>query len=728
MRPPRPFAMLRTKDQWRRAAHDGTALHGDVVQLATVEEPPADAPGGAPPAGAGLAFDAHCRLYHSLPEAGQVERLLWAADEPPAPIELFAAEPMPRLGEFQRTGSPSSILNDPRTLAVDENERLFIAETGAGRILVYDLWSRRLLREARWPGRPVDLALARGSIFVLLDSPPGLVELNARTGPRALELPGGVVQPARLAVSATGELLVLDQAGGAPARILAGDRPPLLVPGATDIEFQSAGVLVVARLPKEDFLRFRIDADATHGIAPLKARHYDGRGIVRTPDGRIGFWTAHGFRHAVAARVRYFTSGRVTTFQLDSGEFQTVWGRIFLDACIPKETRIKVHCRAEDEPPDEATLPRTPPVNTEFMTIRRPDLSPPMPPLSLVPPDEEIAQVLHRRESGRELPWSPMAEGDSFETYEGPIHTAPGRYLWVTLWFEGNSLSTPRVRAVRAEFPSHDLLRRIPKIFSREERVASFLRRYLGMFDGFLGELEVESEGRHALIDPRGAPAELLPWLAGFVGLVLDERMERARRPDGRVTDARRQLIEEAVWLFRFRGTIPGLRRFLEIYLGVTPIFIEKFRVRGLGGALLGDPTGLTANSVLGAGFRIGGAIGEPQEQVLTGAADDAFETHAHRFTAIIPALLNDEEVAVVQHILDLHRPAHTLVEFCTVGAGMRVGRGLHVALTSFIGRTGGFQPLQVDASVLGRGSILGRPDAGTLPGASRLGEDSRVG
>jgi hypothetical protein len=58
----------------------------------------------------------------------------------------------------------------------------------------------------------------------------------------------------------------------------------------------------------------------------------------------------------------------------------------------------------------------------------------------------------------------------------------------------------------------------------------------------------------------------------------------------------------------------------------------------------------------------------------------------------------------------------------------MRVGRGLHVALTSIIGRSSGFSQLQIGSSTLGRGAIVGRPQADTVPGASRLGRDSRIG
>jgi phage tail-like protein len=246
------------------------------------------------------------------------------------------------------------------------------------------------------------------------------------------------------------------------------------------------------------------------------------------------------------------------------------------------------------------------------------------------------------------------------------------------------------------------------------------MNRYLSMFDGTLGEMDGRAADREVLVNPGAAPEEVLPWLASFLGLVLDLRW-----PPG----ARRTLIREITWLFRFRGTVPGLKRFLEIYLGFAVVIIERFRLIGMGGALLSNEDApATSRAILGAGFRVGGAVGTLQETTLTGTLESAFQLEAHRFVVVFPAVLSDEQVDVVTHILNVHRPAHTAFDICSVGAGMRVGRGLHVGLSSVIGRTGAFSTLQLGASRLGRGSIVGRPEPGTNVGNSRLGGDSLVG
>ena len=728
----RPFALVRDGDQWVRGTFENTFLDydGGVVELAWRNRPGRGDGKPSPVTAAGLAFDNQCRLYHSRPADGEVDRIRWSTRDPLAPsggsaasASLFAAPASDVAGDF--IGTARAPLQEPRGLAVDENDRLFVADALAGEILVYDLWSERLLRRLSLAGdRPTDLASHGTIVWVLLAGSRRVAKITVSGGPDPVDLPQGCTNPSRVATAPSGTLAILCDAGTAKARIwvlAAGGkaRDAIDEPFASDVEWESNTVLVMARQAGADFIRWRVEASATEEIAPLLARGYDGLGIVRTPDRastpgtnscacggacgcdgqsyRIGYWSDRGFRLAVPARLRYERRGRVTTYRLDSGTYQTPWGRVFLDACIPEGTDVRVNAITLDEPSDDPALPRIAPTNITRVTILRPDLSPPMLPLALVPPSGAVQGRVHQRESGRELPWTQPPADDPFRTYEAWIDAPAGRYLWLTLELTGNSHVTPRIRCIRAEHPAHDYLRRLPRVFSRADDQAVFLRRYLAIFEGFVGEIEARGVDRDVLLTPRSAPDEVLPWLASFLGLVLDERWATAPRPGGRTADARREIIELAAWLFRFRGTVPGLRKFIELYVGVKVVLLEHFRFRGRMTALLGDT------------FQTSG------------------DAHAHRFTVLIPAALTEEQLDVVHRILEVHRPAHTIFDVCTVGAGMRAGRGLHIGVSSIVGPTGGFSTLELGTGALGRGAIIGRPGGGTTPGASRLGTTARI-
>ena len=765
----RPFALIRKGDQWVRGAFDDTFLDyaNGVVELAwtttTLESKEI-----SPPIGAGLAFDNECRLYHSLPDAGEVQRIRWSTRETfapgdggAAPVNLFVADTNTSVGDFD-VGETTPTLREPRGLAVDENDRLYVAEAGDAHVLVYDLWSERLLRRIPFGSeRPTALASHAAIVWVVLAPTGRVVKISAGGGPDNVTLPAGCTNPSRIATSPDGTIALLCNATNANAEIWLLDssaklREHFTEPFASDVAWESNAVLVIARQPGADFIRIRVGQPARELIGPLRARGYDGLGIVRTPeklpgangtdchcggacgcDGdsfRIGYWTARGFRLAIPARLQYQRVGRVTTYRLDSGAFQTQWGRVFLDACIPLGTTVRVRAIATDETDDDVTMLRIAPGNIERVTIARPDLSPPMPPLALIP-DGDINGRVHERESGRELPWTEPTTDDSFRTYEGWIAAPAGRYLWITLELRGNTRLTPQVRCIRAEHPAHDYLRRLPKLFSRDETNASFLRRYLAMFEGFLGETEARGVDRDVLLTPHTAPDEVLPWLASFLGLTLDERWATAPRPGGHTADARREIIALAAWLFRFRGTVHGLKKFIELYVGVDVILLEHFRLRARLSAMLGGTGNAATSSMLGVGFRIGDAVGAVAASMDASSAISASsgtkavvsDSHAHRFTVLIPATLNEEQLDVVKQILLVHRPAHTIFDVCTVGAGMRVGRGLHVGISSMVGATGGFSTMQVGGTPLGRGSILGRPSGAMAVDVSRVGTTARV-
>jgi hypothetical protein len=127
----------------------------------------------------------------------------------------------------------------------------------------------------------------------------------------------------------------------------------------------------------------------------------------------------------------------------------------------------------------------------------------------------------------------------------------------------------------------------------------------------------------------------MLPWLASWVGLALDDRWSDARR---------RRLIQSAVTLYRKRGTRGGLAEYLEI-LGEEVEIMEHF----------------------GSGFRLGreSALGP---QAVLGTGDEP-----HTFTVVLhlPADLSSskdpertreasERTRTVRAVIEGAKPAHT--------------------------------------------------------------------
>jgi phage tail-like protein len=105
-------------------------------------------------------------------------------------------------------------------------------------------------------------------------------------------------------------------------------------------------------------------------------------------------------------------------------------------------------------------------------------------------------------------------------------------------------------------------LKYLPAIYSADD----FMGRFLLIFETILSPIDRTVGNLHYYFDPQMTPAELLPWLASWLGLALDERWPEEQR---------RALILAAVDLYQWRGTRRGLSEFLRLYTGLTPEIVE---------------------------------------------------------------------------------------------------------------------------------------------------------
>jgi phage tail-like protein len=96
----------------------------------------------------------------------------------------------------------------------------------------------------------------------------------------------------------------------------------------------------------------------------------------------------------------------------------------------------------------------------------------------------------------------------------------------------------------------------------------SFISRFLLIVESMLGPIESMIDNLPYYFDPRLAPPELLPRLAAWVGLELDENWS---------LEQQRELVAQATMLYRWRGTRRGLLEHLRLYTGRTPVVVERF-------------------------------------------------------------------------------------------------------------------------------------------------------
>jgi phage tail-like protein len=485
--------------------------------------------------------------------------------------------------------------------------------------------------------------------------------------------------------------------------------------------------------------------------APGTGRHafYDIAARERTRDSAVRWVALHPIeqpRYATSAELVLDAPGHAaaTPAHFDGKERDCVWHRLFLDGCIPPETQIEVWSRAS---------------NSLETLERQPFLAEP---------------ALYLRQSGAELPfYQPFAQQNQGApgtgTWETLFQAARGRYIQVRLVLRGNGHATPQIRALRLYYPRFSYPRRyLPAAYLDEPEAASFIERLLANQEGIYTEIEGKISLVSMLFDPRSAPPEALDWLAGWWGLLFDPLWQRihghaahesaASQP---ATDRRRLFIRFVRTLYQWRGTVAGMRFALALLL--EPCLeqtLQTFKAATvkLNPALRDElarlglpyPTPVMSDAQLedllydfvqspqrpskiriverfqtrnGRALAAGDTTGQGGHSGTEGSGEDA-----HRFSVLVPEQLTNEEEAMVERIVRLEKPAHTLFDIRRYFDYFRAGEA-RLGIDTVLGTESRFVAMVLDRTSLAEGylaphSPMGAPDrvvsdrdrAGLLP------------
>jgi phage tail-like protein len=595
---------------------------------------------------------------------------------------------------------------------------LYVCDTGNRRVQVFAL--RGLVLRAIWPSppaaslptpwRPVAVAAdALGYIYVG-DPDNGYVHVFGPGGRwlRALVGLGAIVH---LTTDCGGRLYV--QTGGS-ADVLVVDPQKWPATGQA-LERQSRADEVADRFAP---LPFPITPDGHLQLGALCAA-----AGAALPDGNGEF---DGSGAPVAASPALMPSfqpqGSVTTVALDSRLHRCVWDRVQLEGVFPDATSVRVFVYT-----DETELP-------DALVAMLPDDA-----WSACPPLTGLAGNGNR--------WDAM------------LRAPAGRYLWLRLVLAGDGHATPRVCKVKLDFPRISLRRYLPATFGSDELAAEFTDRLLAIFDRELRHIESTIDWQARFYDPLSSPADdadrrrdFLSWLATWIGVTLDRSWPLARR---------RRYLKQVGKLFPQRGTLEGLRRHLQLYLGLPAdddctepprcgpcttkkparwrppaLVLEHYRLRRwlfVGRGRLGEQARLWGESIVNRS-RLGGAggpgtarIGVTQLDTVQDPLRDPFWVYAHKFTVFAPASVARSAGARrgLERLIRSERPAHTAFQVVYVEPRFRIGIQSMIGFDSAIGAypDGG---IKLHEARLGKATVLGGDDP-SAPSLS-VGRNARIG
>ena len=89
-----------------------------------------------------------------------------------------------------------------------------------------------------------------------------------------------------------------------------------------------------------------------------------------------------------------------------------------------------------------------------------------------------------------------------------------------------------------------------------------FMKQFLALFESIYAPIEWTADNFDLYLHPRTAPADFLPWLAGWFDIAFDKSWSEEQQ---------RTLLSEVHQIYARRGTKWALSRVLEIYTGHAP-------------------------------------------------------------------------------------------------------------------------------------------------------------
>ncbi|MGG1513812.1 phage tail protein [Paenibacillus oryzisoli] len=229
---------------------------------------------------------------------------------------------------------------------------------------------------------------------------------------------------------------------------------------------------------------------------------------------------------------------------LDTGDTETIWHKIRLEANIPEETLVRFSYFASDE--SEGLIDGDYLNYTSYLT------DPTIP-----------VQTKLMATAGL---WS-----EPILNPKDALIDAQGRYLWFKIELIGSEQKTPFIRKLRVYFPRTSLIQYLPPMYQQDDTHSPFLERFLAMFSTFFDDMEDKIDRISSHFDPDAVSGTYLEWLGGWLAITEHEAWGEKKL---------RELIKRAPELYKLRGTREGLLNMLQIYTGTEAFILEYFQFR----------------------------------------------------------------------------------------------------------------------------------------------------
>lgn len=151
------------------------------------------------------------------------------------------------------------------------------------------------------------------------------------------------------------------------------------------------------------------------------------------------------------------------------------------------------------------------------------------------------------------------------------MHSIEGRYLWFDIKLVAQGNISPVINKIKVYFPKETWLSYLPEIYQQDEKSASFIERFLGMFQSIYDDMTSEIETISKYFDPDSVTGEFVEWLGTWLAI-----------EDGFIWDEEQMkyLVKNGVKLYKMRGTIEYLKEMVKLYTKKEPYIVEYHKIQ----------------------------------------------------------------------------------------------------------------------------------------------------
>lgn len=236
------------------------------------------------------------------------------------------------------------------------------------------------------------------------------------------------------------------------------------------------------------------------------------------------------------------------------------------------------------------------------------------------------------------------------------LHQIKGRYLWFRAVLKEIGGQRPQVKQIKISFPKDTWLKYLPEIYEEDPESASFLERYLGIFQSMYEDMTDQIEELPFLLNPQAAGFWQLQWMSQWLAIENRELWTEEKL---------RFLTANGVRLYQYRGTVGYMKEILKLYTGKEPYIVERHQLEPF-------------------------FDGSDTERQLT----DLYGNETYRFTVLLDGegLEGKEQEHIVKQLVDMAKPAAMECRIIILKPYLFLGQYSYLGINSVLGQYRAFE------------------------------------